>query len=78
MNKISLLFFFICRPPGNCLTDEALIYDTDEFNKVTSNAVGQVYTPNEQCRQRAGKNSFYGWVRMLHLPIEISKTKTSL
>lgn len=34
--------------------------------------MGQVYTPNEQCRQRAGKNSFYGWVRMLHIPTEIS------
>ncbi|XP_071121050.1 uncharacterized protein [Mytilus edulis] len=47
--------------PGSCLSDEALIYDMDEFNEVTRNEIGQIYDANEQCRQRAGKNSFYGW-----------------
>ncbi|XP_052065348.1 uncharacterized protein LOC127705137 [Mytilus californianus] len=47
--------------PGSCLSDEALIYDMDEFNQVTRNEIGQIYDANEQCRQRAGKDSFYGW-----------------
>ncbi|XP_061178344.1 uncharacterized protein LOC133186979 [Saccostrea echinata] len=50
---------------GNCLTDEALIYDTKEFNQNIATHPGQLTNPNDQCKAIVGPNSYYGWGNVL-------------
>ncbi|XP_062605259.1 mucin-5AC-like, partial [Saccostrea cucullata] len=50
---------------GNCLTDEALIYDTKEFNQNIAAHPGQLTNPNDQCKAIVGPNSYYGWGNVL-------------
>lgn len=47
---------------GNCLTDEALIYDTQEYNQNIGTHPGQLTNPNDQCKAILGPSSYYGWV----------------
>jgi hypothetical protein len=47
---------------GNCLTDEALIYDSQEFNQNIGTHPGQLTNPNDQCKSFLGPSSYYGWV----------------
>lgn len=57
-------FSLICRRWRNCLKDEAIMYDEEEFNNHIAQKPGQLYGPNEQCSQHLGTDSFYGWVRI--------------
>ncbi|XP_069133175.1 A disintegrin and metalloproteinase with thrombospondin motifs like [Argopecten irradians] len=48
-------------PTKNCLTDETDIYDEEEFREHLSQEAGQLYGPNEQCKQHLGQSSYYAW-----------------
>ncbi|XP_033752063.1 A disintegrin and metalloproteinase with thrombospondin motifs 16-like [Pecten maximus] len=48
-------------PMNNCLTDETDIFDEEEFQEHLKEAAGQLYGPNEQCKQHLGKESYYAW-----------------
>ncbi|WAR13146.1 ADT1-like protein, partial [Mya arenaria] len=45
----------------NCLTDPAEVFDRAEFLEHVRLYPGQDYTPNEQCQDILGLDSFYGW-----------------
>ncbi|XP_053385079.1 uncharacterized protein LOC128550301 [Mercenaria mercenaria] len=47
--------------PHHCLSDPVDIFDRDEYIKFISTHPGQDYTPNEQCQDILGLDSFYGW-----------------
>jgi len=44
------------------LTDDAEVYDEQEFREHLQTAAGQLYGPNEQCVQHLGPASYYAWV----------------
>ncbi|KAL4225230.1 hypothetical protein ACF0H5_015919 [Mactra antiquata] len=48
-------------PPRHCLTDPIDIFDKEEYQKFVSTYPGQDYTPNEQCQDILGLDSYYGW-----------------
>ncbi|KAL5007400.1 hypothetical protein ScPMuIL_016206 [Solemya velum] len=49
----------------NCLKDDARTYNEHEYRHHLNTQPGQVYGPNEQCRQLMGPSSFYGWSETL-------------
>ncbi|XP_033752062.1 uncharacterized protein LOC117335902 [Pecten maximus] len=58
-------------PPNNCLTDETDIYDQEEFDSHVTQKAGQLYGPNEQCRQHLGSESYYAWGGILGEATEV-------
>lgn len=50
----------------NCLTDEAFLYDAEEFKQNTGTHPGQLSHPNEQCKATVGPRSYYGWVSLIY------------
>ena len=45
------------------MTDPVDIYDREEFMEFLSTYPGQDLTPNQQCQDILGLDSYYGWVR---------------
>ncbi|XP_060559597.1 uncharacterized protein LOC132719762 [Ruditapes philippinarum] len=63
-SKCSVAYFkdYISRlRPRHCLTDPVDIFDRDEYIKFISTYPGQDYSPNEQCQDILGLDSYYGW-----------------
>ena len=52
-------------PLSNCLTDPVDIFDRAEFLHYVQTYPGQDYTPNQQCQDILGLDSYYGWVSYL-------------
>ena len=52
------------------MTDAALVYDIHEHNDHMTTPAGQLYGPNEQCKQHLGGSSYYAWV-CISLPSNI-------
>lgn len=50
------------RPRRHCLTDPVDVFNRDEYLKFVSTYPGQDYSPNEQCQDILGLDSYYGWV----------------
>ncbi|XP_052262899.1 uncharacterized protein LOC127866424 [Dreissena polymorpha] len=48
-------------PRANCLTDPVNLFDRTEFLQYVEQYPGQDFTPNEQCQDILGLDSFYGW-----------------
>ena len=59
-----LLFFYFFRPWQSCLSDPVDLFDRDAFLEFMSTYPGQDQTPNQQCQDILGLDSFYGWVGM--------------
>ncbi|XP_021338922.1 A disintegrin and metalloproteinase with thrombospondin motifs 18-like [Mizuhopecten yessoensis] len=58
-------------PRSHCLTDETDTYDQEEFESYLTQKAGQLYGPNQQCRQHLGSESYYAWGGILGEATEV-------
>lgn len=61
------MFFFLLfrnRNKQNCMDDRPMDIDPN-FHEVIKEMPGQIMGPNEQCKEKLGFGSFYGWVSII-------------
>lgn len=59
--KILHSYFHRNKNKENCMTDRPMDIDPN-FHEVIKEMPGQLLGPNEQCKEKLGSGSFYGWV----------------
>ena len=68
-SEVLLYSFFFYRPWRNCLSDPVDLFDREEFLEFMSTYPGQDLTPNQQCQDILGLDSYYGWVSDIALKL---------
>ena len=61
-NAFTSLVIVVFRPSPSCLSDPIDVFDRAQYMEFVSNYPGQEYSPNEQCQDILGLDSYYGWV----------------
>lgn len=66
MNAKKYVFFLLFRNRNkqNCMDDRPMDIDPN-FHEVIKEMPGQIMGPNEQCKEKLGFGSFYGWVSII-------------
>lgn len=59
--KFYVLIFYRNKNKENCMIDRPMDIDPN-FHEVIKEMPGQILGPNEQCKEKLGSGSFYGWV----------------